>query len=243
VANNLERFEGPDYETTVPGHGEPFKGKERIEHFQAFLRDLDSDQGASRSEVPAADAARRVDMSAHQPHYQNLSAMPGFQEATIARIYQVLDHAAAATERCISGRAWTRTAGRAAPRCITPRWWRPRSSPTRTSSRSFVFDDERAIVVNEQIRHLSTSMSATEPGSPLAGRPAVSATFGSTTRSTASTYGVSPRQHCAPRGLPGVAARAPETGPARRGGIRRCDDLDRAPLVTEAVDYVRSEPS
>jgi len=42
----------------------------------------------------------------------------------------------------------------------------------------FVFDDERAIVVNEQIRHLSTSMSATEPGSPLAGRPAVSATFG-----------------------------------------------------------------
>jgi len=41
----------------------------------------------------------------------------------------------------------------------------------------FVFDDERAIVVNEQIRHLDTAFSPTERGSPLAGRPLVGATF------------------------------------------------------------------
>jgi Flp pilus assembly protein TadD len=41
----------------------------------------------------------------------------------------------------------------------------------------FIFDDEHAIVVNEQIRHLSTSLSPTEQGSPLAGRPLVSLTF------------------------------------------------------------------
>ena len=41
----------------------------------------------------------------------------------------------------------------------------------------FVFDDDHAIVVNEQIRHLSTSLSPTEPGSPLAGRPLVGLTF------------------------------------------------------------------
>ena len=41
----------------------------------------------------------------------------------------------------------------------------------------FVFDDERAIVVNEQIRHLATAFSPTERGSPLAGRPLVGATF------------------------------------------------------------------
>jgi len=41
----------------------------------------------------------------------------------------------------------------------------------------FTFDDDHAIVVNEQIRHLSTSLSRTEQGSPLAGRPLVSLTF------------------------------------------------------------------
>jgi len=41
----------------------------------------------------------------------------------------------------------------------------------------FTFDDDHAIVVNEQIRHISTSLSRTEQGSPLAGRPVVSLTF------------------------------------------------------------------
>ena len=41
----------------------------------------------------------------------------------------------------------------------------------------FAFDDDHAIVVNEQIRHLSTSLAPTEQGSPLAGRPLVSLTF------------------------------------------------------------------
>jgi Flp pilus assembly protein TadD len=41
----------------------------------------------------------------------------------------------------------------------------------------FTFDDDHAIVVNEQIRDISTSLSRTEQGSPLAGRPIVSLTF------------------------------------------------------------------
>ena len=41
----------------------------------------------------------------------------------------------------------------------------------------FTFDDDHAIVINEQIRHLSTSLAPTEQGSPLAGRPLVSLTF------------------------------------------------------------------
>ena len=41
----------------------------------------------------------------------------------------------------------------------------------------FTFDDDHAIVLNEQIRHISTSLSPTEQGSPLAGRPLVSLTF------------------------------------------------------------------
>ena len=41
----------------------------------------------------------------------------------------------------------------------------------------FTFDDDHAIVINEQIRHVSTSLSPTERGSPLAGRPLVSVSF------------------------------------------------------------------
>ena len=41
----------------------------------------------------------------------------------------------------------------------------------------FTFDDEHAIVINEQIRQLSTSLSTTAQGSPLAGRPLVSVSF------------------------------------------------------------------
>ena len=44
-------------------------------------------------------------------------------------------------------------------------------------SAPFTFDDDHAIVINEQIRRISTSLSPTEQGSPLAGRPLVSLTF------------------------------------------------------------------
>ncbi len=41
----------------------------------------------------------------------------------------------------------------------------------------FTFDDDHAIVINQQVRHLSTAFSRTEEGSPLAGRPLVSLSF------------------------------------------------------------------
>ncbi len=49
-------------------------------------------------------------------------------------------------------------------------YWNSLSAP-------FTFDDDHAIVINEQIRHLSTTLAPTEQGSPLAGRPLVSLTF------------------------------------------------------------------
>ena len=89
---NLEKLKAIDYDVIVPGHGDPFKGKERIDYFQAFLRDLWNQTKALHDQkVPVADAAKRVDVSAHKPHYNALPAGPGFQENTIARIYQVLD--------------------------------------------------------------------------------------------------------------------------------------------------------
>ncbi len=90
-ANNLEKLKAIDFETVVPGHGEPFKGKEQIAYFQAFLRDLWNQTKALHDQkVPVAEAARRIDLTAQREHYRNING-PGFQEATIARIYQVLD--------------------------------------------------------------------------------------------------------------------------------------------------------
>ena len=90
-ANNLERLKAIDFETVVPGHGEPFKGKDQISYFQAFLRDLWNQSKALHDQkVPVAEAAKRIDLTAHREHYRNING-PGFQEATVARIYQVLD--------------------------------------------------------------------------------------------------------------------------------------------------------
>jgi glyoxylase-like metal-dependent hydrolase (beta-lactamase superfamily II) len=90
-ADNLEKLEHLDFEHVIAGHGDPFTGKEYIAHFQAFLRDLwEQTRALHAQKVPVGDAARRVDLSAHKPHYDNIDG-PGFEEATIARIYQVLD--------------------------------------------------------------------------------------------------------------------------------------------------------
>jgi Flp pilus assembly protein TadD len=110
----------------------------------------------------------------------------------------------------------------------------------------FTFDDDHAIIVNEQIRHISTSLSPTEQGSPLAGRPLVSLTF-------AINYALGELNV---RGyrlvnvaihvinallLLGVAART-----LRLRGVANAQELAFAialvwmvhPLVTEPVDYV-----
>ena len=90
-ANNLEKLKVLDFETVVRGHGEPFKGKDQIAYFQALLRDLwNQTKTLHDQKVPVAEAAKRIDLTAHREHYRNING-PGFQEATIARIYQVLD--------------------------------------------------------------------------------------------------------------------------------------------------------
>ena len=90
-ANNLEKLKALDFETVVPGHGEPFKGKDQIAYFQAFLRDLwNKTKTLHDQKVPVEEAAKRIDLTAHSAHYRNINGA-GFQQATIARIYQVLD--------------------------------------------------------------------------------------------------------------------------------------------------------
>jgi len=113
-------------------------------------------------------------------------------------------------------------------------------------SAPFTFDDDHAIVINEQIRNLSTSLSPTEQGSPLAGRPLVSLTF-------AVNYaagGLDPRGYrlvnIAIHVVNALLLFAVAARTLRVSGVANSRDVAFAialiwmvhPLVTEPVDYV-----
>jgi glyoxylase-like metal-dependent hydrolase (beta-lactamase superfamily II) len=87
----LEKLKPIDFVDVIPGHGEPFKGKERIDWFQAYLRDLWK-QGSALHEqkVPAADAAKRIDMTVHKSHYPAITA-PGVNLPAVTRMYEVME--------------------------------------------------------------------------------------------------------------------------------------------------------
>jgi glyoxylase-like metal-dependent hydrolase (beta-lactamase superfamily II) len=87
----LEKLKPIDFVDVIPGHGDPFKGKERVDWFQAYLRDLWK-QGSTLHEqkVSAADAAKRIDMTAHKAHYPAITG-PGVNAAWVSRLYEVIE--------------------------------------------------------------------------------------------------------------------------------------------------------
>jgi glyoxylase-like metal-dependent hydrolase (beta-lactamase superfamily II) len=91
----LEKLKALDFVDVIPGHGEPFKGKERIDWFQAFLRDLWKQAAALHDQrVSAEEAAPRIDMRAHRDHYPSIPDRPGIAASTVSRIYEVMEHRA-----------------------------------------------------------------------------------------------------------------------------------------------------
>jgi glyoxylase-like metal-dependent hydrolase (beta-lactamase superfamily II) len=87
----LEKLRPLDFTDVIPGHGEPFKGKDRIDWFQAYLRDLWTQAVKLHADgVPFADAARRIDMTNHKAHYAGISG-PGVPPGAVSRIYAVLE--------------------------------------------------------------------------------------------------------------------------------------------------------
>ena len=96
-ADTLERLAALDFETVVPGHGTPFKGKDAIAPVQACLRDLWRQAASFKREgVSADEAASRVDLRAHGGRFPRL-AQVGFEPVAVRRIYEVIDERAAAT--------------------------------------------------------------------------------------------------------------------------------------------------
>jgi cyclase len=92
--DTLEKLKPIDFVHVIPGHGEPFDGKERIDWFQAYLRDLWTQANALHEQkLSAADAATRADMTAHKPHYATING-PGIDARWMSRLYDVIEHRA-----------------------------------------------------------------------------------------------------------------------------------------------------
>ena len=73
----------------LPGHGVPFKGKERITAFQEYLRDLLAQTNALRRQgVSADEAATKVDLTKHAAMFPQIRAV-GVDPAVTRRIYRV----------------------------------------------------------------------------------------------------------------------------------------------------------
>lgn len=94
--DTLEKMKALDFEDVIPGHGEPFKGKEKIGQWQAFLRDLWQQTAKLHdAHVLAAEAVKRIDLTAHKAHFQTITGIGvGVDERAVSRMYAVMEQRA-----------------------------------------------------------------------------------------------------------------------------------------------------
>jgi glyoxylase-like metal-dependent hydrolase (beta-lactamase superfamily II) len=87
----LERLKTLEFDTVLPGHGQAFNGKAKVDHFQAYLRDFWSQsQAFHASGVSAEEAAKRIDLRKHSTNYPTLTSI-GIMPHGVMRAYEILD--------------------------------------------------------------------------------------------------------------------------------------------------------
>ena len=88
----LEALKGLDFDVVLPGHGAPFRSRDPIANFQAYLTDLWQKTGdMHRRGVSAEQAAEQIDMTNHRDNYAQLRG-PGVDPRAIRRIYELLNN-------------------------------------------------------------------------------------------------------------------------------------------------------
>ncbi|MGE0815870.1 MAG: MBL fold metallo-hydrolase [Vicinamibacterales bacterium] len=87
----LDRLRALDFDVVLPGHGQAFRGKAKIDHFQAYLRDFWTQAEAQHAQgVPAETAAARIDMRKHAVNYPGITAA-GVSWHGVARVYEEIE--------------------------------------------------------------------------------------------------------------------------------------------------------
>ena len=88
----LEKVKALDFDTVLPGHGRPFTGKAKFDHFQAYLRDFWTQAKKFHADkMPALDAAKQVDLRAHAVNYPNIRTAGLTPPDGMLRAYELLD--------------------------------------------------------------------------------------------------------------------------------------------------------
>jgi len=89
-ADSLDALKKLDFDTVLPGHGEAFTDKAKIDYFQAYLRDVWSDVSKLKQQgVSAEEASKRADLTKHKEHLPIQG--PGVPLIGVQRIYELLD--------------------------------------------------------------------------------------------------------------------------------------------------------
>jgi len=92
-AASLDELKKLDFDTVLPGHGEAFTDKSKIDYFQAYLRDVWSEVSRLKKQgVSAEEAARRADLTKHKDHLPIQG--PGVPPLAATRIYELLNGSA-----------------------------------------------------------------------------------------------------------------------------------------------------
>lgn len=89
-ADSLDALKKLDFDTVLPGHGEAFTNKAKIDYYQAYLRDVWTEVSKLKQQgVSAEEAAKRADLTKHKEHLpiQGL----GVPLIGVQRIYALLD--------------------------------------------------------------------------------------------------------------------------------------------------------
>jgi glyoxylase-like metal-dependent hydrolase (beta-lactamase superfamily II) len=86
----LEQLKKLEFDTILPGHGQPFQDRAKVDHFQTYLEDFWAKVVAlHRVGVTAEDAAQRIDMRSHAANYPTIRA-PGVDVDAVRRAYEIL---------------------------------------------------------------------------------------------------------------------------------------------------------
>ncbi len=90
---SLDELKKLDFDTVLPGHGDAFTDRSKIDYFQAYLRDVWSEVSRLKREgVSPEEAAKRADLTKHKVHLPIQG--PGIPPIAAARIYALLDGSA-----------------------------------------------------------------------------------------------------------------------------------------------------
>ena len=87
----LDELKKLDFDTVLPGHGDAFTDKAKIDYYQAYLRDVWTEVGRLKQQgVSAEEASKRADLTKHKEHFPNNIQGPGVPLLGVTRIYDLI---------------------------------------------------------------------------------------------------------------------------------------------------------